>query len=74
MLIRYPPHGKKKGKTYVLASDSSNHHALVLKQDFSRHCANDLKACNLENLLRSNTKNYSHLKILYIKAYIGKIV
>ena len=35
---------------------------------------NDLKACNLEHLLRSNTQNYSHLKALYIKAYIRKVV
>ena len=31
------------------------------------------KICNLEHLFRSNTQNYSHLKALYIKAYIGKI-
>ena len=28
----------------------------------------------LEHLLRSNTQTYSHLKALYIKAYIRKIV
>ena len=61
-------------KNLVLASDSSNQQTLVLKKDFSRICANDLKACNLEHLLRSNTQNYSHLKALYDKAYTEKIV
>ena len=45
-----------------------------MKQDISRICANDLKACNLEHLLRSNTQNYSHLKALYVKAYTEKKV
>ena len=75
MLIRYPPHSKGQWKNLVLASDSSNQQTLVLKKkDFSRICANDLKACNLEHLLRSNTQNYSHLKALYVKAYTEKIV
>ena len=42
------------------------------KQDFSRICENDLKACNLEHLLRSNMQNYSHLKVLYIKSLYWK--
>ena len=68
-----------------LASFSSNQQTGVLKrrfqknlykqkQDLSRICANDLKACNLEHLLKSNTQNYSLLKALYVKAYTEKIV
>ena len=44
------------------------------KKDFSRICDNDLKGCNLEHLLKSNTQNYAHLKALYIRAYIEKKV
>ena len=79
MLIRYPRTVRVSEKFLALASDSSNQQTLVLKKKisvksvktrFNRICANDLKACNLDHLLRSNTQNYLHLKALYIKAYI----
>ena len=54
------------------------------KKDFSRICENKISVESVQMilklsiwnicLLRSNRQNYSHLKALYIKAYIGKIV
>ena len=88
MLIRYPPHSKSQWKNLVLASDFyqvivQTSRPYFWKKDFSRICENKISVEYVQMILklaiwniwlRSNTQNYSHLKALYIKAYIRKIV
>ena len=87
MLIRYPRTVRVSEKNLVLASvffpsNSSYQQTLFLKKDFSRICENKISVESVQMILklaiwniwlRSNTQNYSHLKALYIKAYIRKI-